>query len=206
MIKYPEIRFKSSWLLIGAIRHDIAPAYEKHDELYKLDNEYISKVLDTYEKAWRPYEEKIIHGMCDILGLEFRQNVIDIYAAPFYHAFSDPMVIATKFDPDRAVEVIAHELLHRLLTDNTSVDWKHNFTKDRQELFGTEHSFGTLVHIPVHAVLRALFDDKLEEPKRTIRDIAETKNHQDYRLAWDYVQKNGYTKIIRQLRESYEKA
>ena len=76
--------------------------------------------LDEYEKAWRPYEENLIKGMCDLLNMEFRQNIIDIYAAPFYTSFSFPMFIATKYEPDRAVEVIAHELLHVLLYDNTA--------------------------------------------------------------------------------------
>ena len=204
MTNYPEIRFKSSWLLMDTIRYDITPAYEKYNNTHKLDNEFISKVLDSYEKAWRPYEKSLIEGMCDILGLEFRQNVIDIYAAPFYRAFSDPMIIATKYDPDRAVEVIAHELLHRLLTDNTSVDWQHDFITTWKVLFGSKHSFDTLVHIPVHATLQALFDDRLKEPERTLRDITECKDHEDYQLAWDYVQEKGCKKIIRQLRESYD--
>lgn len=59
-------------------------------------------------------------GMCELLGMEFRQNTIDIYAAPFYTSFSFPVFIATKYAPDRAVEVITRELVHVLLYDNTT--------------------------------------------------------------------------------------
>ena len=115
-MSYPEIRFLHPWLLIDTIYPDIKAAYETpNDQLYKLDAAFISRSLRRYEKAWRPYEQKIISAMCDILGLEFRQNIIDIYVAPFYSSFSNPMFIATKYTADRAEEVITHEFIHRLL-------------------------------------------------------------------------------------------
>jgi hypothetical protein len=203
-MNYPEIRFRDPFLLIGAIYNDIEPAYmppvAKEDERNKLSREFIGEKLDAYEKAWRPYEDKLIKGMCDILGLEFRQNVIDIYAAPFYHSFSFPMFIATKYEPDRAIEVITHELLHVLFYDNTSA--AIDYAKKEQEwtkLFGPIEDKIALIHIPVHAVCQALFDDVLGEPERTLRDREMCQKWPSYKLAWEYVDKIGYKKIIEQL-------
>ncbi len=205
-MNYPEIRFRDPFLLIGAIYRDIEPAFvppmAKVDERDKLSREFINNKLDEYEKAWRPYEEKLIKGMCELLNLEFRQNVIDIYAAPFYNSFSFPMFIATKYDGDRAIEVIAHELLHVLLYDNTSAPI--DYAKKEEEWsksFGPIDDIVALIHIPVHAVLQALFDDVLDEPERTLRDKEMCEKWPSYKLAWEYVDKIGYEKIIEQLKK-----
>ena len=79
-------------------------------------------------------------------------------------------------------------------------------TDEWQKLFGKNHTFGTLVHIPVHAVHKAIYLDILKEPKRLKRDIVENNkyNATDYINAWDYVEKHGYKEIIKQLQKSYE--
>ncbi len=205
-MQYPEIRFKHSWLLINTIYNDIKPAYETpKNELHKLDHAYIDRALKRYEKAWKPYEEQLIHGMCELLGLEFSQNIIDVYAAPFYNSFSDPMVIATKYTSDRSVEVVTHEIIHRLLTDNLQINDDVKLLPEWKRLFGKEHSWNTLIHIPVHVVLQALFDDVIGEPLRTTHDKKKCKPHAEYNAAWEYVDRVGYKTIIDQLRESYIK-
>lgn len=203
-MNYPEIRFRDSFLLIGAIYKDIEPSYmppvAKQDERKKLSREFINKKLDAYEQAWTPYEDKLIHGMCDTLNMEFRQNIIDIYAAPFYNSFSFPLFIATKYDPDRAIEVIAHELLHVLLYDNTSsrLDLAAK-GKEWNKLFEVSDEIAR-IHVPVHATLQLLFDDILHEPERTIRDKKMCENYPSYKLAWEYVEKVGYKNIIEQIK------
>ena len=37
--------------------------------------------------------------MCGLLDLEFRQNIIDVNIAPWFYAFSDPMVIGVTLNP-----------------------------------------------------------------------------------------------------------
>ena len=205
-MSYPEIRFLHPWLLIDTIYPDIKAAYETpNDQLYKLDAAFISRSLRRYEKAWRPYEQKIISAMCDILGLEFRQNIIDIYVAPFYSSFSNPMFIATKYTADRAVEVITHELIHRLLTDNIQTSYETPYAKKWKQLFPhtDDLSWNVIVHIPVHAVLQMIFDDVLKESQRTKRDKQMCKNWPDYYAAWEYVDSVGYKHIIKQLQQSY---
>lgn len=204
-MNYPEIRFRDSFLLIGAIYQDIEPAYmppiARTDEREKLSRESINRILDEYERAWRPYEEKILRGMNELLNMEFRQNIIDIYAAPFYTSFSFPVFIATKYTPDRSIEVIAHELLHVLLYDNIaqnldlaarSEEWRKLFPGMEDEV--------ALIHIPVHAVLQGLFEDVLQEPARIKRDKEMCNDYLPYKLAWEYVEKVGHKEIIQRIR------
>lgn len=204
-MNYPEIRFRDPFLLVGAIYNDIEPAYmppiAESDERNKLSRQYITDKLKKYEKAWRPYEDEIVKGICQILNVEFRHNVIDIYAAPFYNSFSFPMFIATKYEPNRAIEVITHELLHVLLYDNTSSKLDlHKTSEEWKKLFPSIDNENALIHIPVHATMQALFDDILHEPERTLNDKKMCESYSDYSLAWDYVEQEGYQNIIDKLK------
>lgn len=202
----PQIRIKNAWLLRNAASVHLHKLWGEGEELVSI--EWIDKKVDIYRKAWLPYETKVLNGICNTLGLSFRQNIIDVYIAPWFMAFSDPMVIGVIYEPKDFVDVLTHELLHRLLTDNSVIDRMHfAYDKEWQRLFGKKHSFKALVHIPVHAVHKAIYLDVLDEPERFIHDVVmvHTHNSTAYIEAWDYVEKYGYEHIIEQLKESYKK-
>lgn len=201
-MKYPEIRIKDAWLLRQAASQYLHELWAEEGQTL-VDDARMEGIVADYIEAWKPYEEKIIHGMCEVLGLEFRQNIIDVNVAPWFHAFSDPMVIGTKYAPSRFVEVLTHEIIHRLLTDNLQTSYSTVYTDDWKKLFGEDHNFVTLVHIPVHAVLQALFVDILGEPDRLKNDREMCKKWPLYDDAWGYVDKHGYKIIIDQLRANY---
>lgn len=200
----PEIRIKKSGLLIDALSPWMRPVFEKDGYPEILDSEFLDGKVKEFTEAWEPYERKILSGMCGALGLEFRQNYIDVYVAPFGHSFSDPMVIASKTEADRVVEILTHEILHRLLTDNTKVKPEERLADEWWRMYGKEHSFVTVIHIPVHALMKYIFLDLMKEPKRYERDVLRTQNYKDYRLAWDYVDQHDYRDIIHRLEKSYK--
>ncbi len=203
MKNYPEIRIKDAWLLrqnASVHLHELWAA--EGDQL--ADDEEMERIVSVYKKAWKPYESKIIHGTCEMLDLEFRQNTIDVNIAPWFYAFSDPMVIGVTYKPDRFIEVLTHEIIHRLLTDNIQTDYETLYLDEWKKLFGDQHSFGSLVHIPVHSILQAIFDDILQEPERTRHDRGLCKKWPDYDAAWKYVEKTGYRQVIESLKENYK--
>lgn len=189
----------------GAVIPLLLPGLKKSGNEQAADSEFINEKVDKYKNAWQPYEARILTAMCEVFGLEFKQNTIDAYVLPFHNSFSDPMVISTKYTPDRFIEVFTHEITHRLLTDNNilTVGTGNALLQSWERLFGETHSFNTLVHILVHAILEYIFKDILNEPARFDRDIELCAKYQDYALAWDYVQEHGYKEIIKQLREEY---
>lgn len=200
---YPEIRFKYPNLLLNSIHPTIKQTHENDGTLYMLDAEWLQEKVREYREAWSLHGQYIIAELCDILELEFYQNVIDVYVAPFPNSFSDPMFLTAKLTSERAVEVLTHEIVHRLLSDNTlHIDTTMRRTAWR-ELFGTNHTKITLEHIPVHATLSALYIDKLNEPERVNADRQRMQNYSAYAASWQYVDKVGYKKIIDQLKESY---
>ena len=201
----PEIRIKNSFLLNNKVIPLLMPGLKESGHEHVANSEYIDKKVDAYTHAWEAHGEVILRSICEVLDTEFNQNIIDAYVVPFGNSFSDPMVISTKYDPDRFVEVFTHELTHRLLTDNTKLPRKryNKLSSYWQELFGNTHSFVTLVHIPVHAILEYVFTNVLHEPQRLQRDKEACMHFPDYQLAWQYVEQNGYKNIIQQLREQY---
>ena len=207
-MNYPEIRIKDGWLLRENASKHLHKLWGKDTPL--ADDAWMEQRVKEYEFTWRALEENILHGMCKIIDLEFRQNTIDVYIAPWFSAFSDPMVIGVTQEPDVFVDTLTHELLHRLLTDNTSIDFQTGvLAEEWPKLFGEKHSFKTLVHIPVHAIHKAIYLDVIEQQDRLSREISNYKaettyDPTDYLKAWDCVEKHDYKQIIRELKQSYK--
>lgn len=201
----PEVRIRASFLLNGAVVSLLLPGLKESGNEKAATEEFIKETVETYNSSWAPYEKRILSGMCEILDLEFKQNIIDAYVAPFGHSFSDPMVISTKYSGDRFIDVFTHEITHRLLTDNTKITPgpDRKILKTWKELFGDDIAWNTLVHIPVHAMLEYIFIDVLNEPERLERDITFCKQFPAYDDAWKYVKQEGYMTILKKLRDSY---
>lgn len=106
----PSVRIKNAWLLRENVSRHLHELWGEGKVL--ADDEWMEWKVGEYEKAWQPYEQKILHGMIEILGLSFRQNIIDVYIAPWFHAFSDPLVIGVMQEPDVFVDTLTHELVH----------------------------------------------------------------------------------------------
>lgn len=195
----PQIRIRNGWLLYENASVHLHKLWTPDEPMATLDE--VDEWVEKYREAWSPYEEKLLSAACEKLGVQFYQNVIDVYIAPRFYAFSDPMVLGIKHEPNRFVELLAHELMHRLLTDNDKFSPDYDFLTERQKLFGAEHSKVTLAHIPVHAMLEYLFTDILNEPERVENDLAELRKNgsDEYLKAWDYVRNEGYETIIERI-------
>lgn len=202
MKTYPQIRIKNAWLIREQVSTHLHKLWGSEDKPMANDKQ-MDEIVQAYRDAWEPYEQKILAAMCEELGLSFRQNIIDVYIAPWFHAFSDPMIIGVIHKPDRFVEILTHELLHRLLTDNNESPDDTKYRQYWAKLFGNDHTSRALVHIPVHATLQAIFDDHLHEPQRTVNDRERCKEWPAYDAAWKYVEQEGYREIIGKLRQQY---
>jgi hypothetical protein len=199
----PDIRIKDAWLVRENVSTHLHELWGKGKTL--ADDKWMEKRVKDYQDAWKPYQQKILGGMTETIALSFRQDIIDVYIAPWFNAFSDPMIIGVMREPDEFVDTLTHELIHRLLTDNTAIPHDTQLLTVWQKLFGKNHSFSMLAHIPVHAIHKAIYLDILDAPERLKRDIESNKKFDaaDYVNAWEYVEKHGYKKIIDKLKDSY---
>lgn len=205
MTNLPIIRINNAWLL-----RKNASEYIRQVQKGKPlgDDDHYKAIADEFRMAWKPYEAKILQSMNTVTGLTYRQNIIDVYIAPWFHAFSDPLVIGVIYEPDVFIDILTHELIHRLLYDNTTLDYRVSLNSEWAELFGDIIHKTTLIHIPVHAIHKAIYLDGLKEPKRLRRDIENCKEGPqatEYAEAWEYVEKHGYKQIISKLKTSYSR-
>jgi hypothetical protein len=201
-MKNPVIRIQRAPLLANVrIKADKDNKVLTYDELERR--------ADDYRKAWKKYEDRVLSGLQRIYNLTFRLTMIDVAIAPWTvgAGISFPLIIDSKSEPDEFVDVLAHELIHVLLTDNNILTVMNIKSRNRLkfgELFGKEHSDKTLVHIAVHAGLKKLYLDILKDPTRLERDIDHCKTLPDYNKAWDYVEKNKYEEILEKIRNRYK--
>ncbi len=194
----PLVRIKYGWLLAGVTAEALSEKYGNGERLGTYDE--LSDIANKYEGWWRPFNGQVLNGLCKVLHLEFKQNIIDVYVSPWFTPISDPMVIGPGIESqDVFINTLSHELTHRLLTDNTSRNAEHDLLKDWKSLFGDTYDNKTLVHIPVHAVLKALYLDVIERPDLMELDILATRNNKPYADAWDYVQSHDHTDIVNAL-------
>ncbi len=200
MKDFPEVRFRYAWLLANAASVHLNEKWGDGTPLQSA--EFYSDIAIKYAKWWKPDGVNILSGMCDITGLNFHQNTIDVYVAPWFHAFSSPMVVGVIFKTkDSLVNTVTHEIIHRLLTDNTTYDYDYDFVSVWREMFGEDLSENALVHVPVHAIMQKLYVDVLHRPDLVELDKKLVADYPDYTAAWDYVNKVGYEDVIIKLRK-----
>lgn len=203
-MELPQIRIKDAWLLRENASVHLHKLWAKEGEEL-ADFDAMQKIVAAYQAAWEPVEKKILTAMTDSLGLEFRKNIIDVSIAPWFRAFSDPLVIGVTYEPDMFVDILTHELIHVLLTDSTKTpEDLFVLGADWGRMYGDKHTFGALVHIPVHAVHKHIYLDILKDPAKYDRDkhMSDGKA-KDYIDAWAYVDAHDYKKLITELKESY---
>ena len=193
----PEVRIKYAWLLADAASTVMNEKYGDGTPLRSFDA-YVD-IAKQYEAWWRPHNDEVLTQLCNILQLQFRQNIIDVNVAPWFTPISDPMTIGPAFETaDDLVNTLVHEIIHRLITDNTTYDYDYDFLTQWGEMFGDEHAMNVLVHIPVHATMQALYV-KIDRLDLLELDIKQSEQYPDYKAAWDYVQRVGYEEIMLKL-------
>ena len=205
----PEIRIYFSTLLYdGECRH---LDHALNPDASRLARPQLYEVRTReYRKAWAAYETTILRGMTEALDLSFYRPVIDVTLAPCFRNISTPLILNFAADPDRFVDVLTHELLHILQTDNDKYQalGPHNtidLLSAWRRLFGN-HERVTLVHIPLHALHKYLYLDVLKAPERLERELNVLRNIQAagaYLQAWNYVNEHDYREMIDEIRNLY---
>lgn len=158
--------------------------------------------------SWEKYEQTILDAMFTLYGVEFKKPVIDVFVSPWNKSISNPIILNPSRPPEIHIETLTHELLHGLFTDNNAFSMHDTnqsvkLIDEWKNLFGAELEWKTLVHIPIHAGLKAIFLDTLHAPERLERDITRHQNNLSYKAAWDYVEEHGYEDINSILKDLY---
>lgn len=163
------------------------------------ETKFVKEKIEIYKKEWSEYGYKNLEEICNLLNLNFRRDVIDVYIVSGNNRqFSDPIVIRCEFKPKYFVDFLTHELIHRLFQINSD-KFPYSTLK---EMFPNE-SKTTRNHIFVHAILKYIYLDVLNDKSRLERNIERSKEHNtdEYTKAWEIVDKEGYKNLINKLKE-----
>ncbi|MGV8150320.1 MAG: hypothetical protein ACP5NV_01190 [Candidatus Woesearchaeota archaeon] len=170
-------------------------AFEKGNpkELYPEEDE-IMQYIKNAEKKWRTIEKRILKGISNSCKLLWKEN-IKCYVVGKIRPFSDPLSICIYDDINIFIDVLVHELIHQILTQNYLQKKKYLdvFTKRY-----AKESLVTRNHILVHAIHKKIYMKYFNE-KRLLDDIGRCIDH-DYKRSWDIVQEYGYEKILKEWR------
>lgn len=201
-IKIPEIIFKYSWIYDQNWK---AVGERLSMEIEHLSQEDIRGYMKKVEKSWKENERDILEELSKITSLSWKSESITCYVVKrcfMPSAFSDPLTISvlTHKKEDEFVDVLTHELIHRLLTEPGRMKELEDHKKLKEEKY-PEESFKTKIHITVHAIHKHVYL-KFFNKDRLKRDMEKMRRIEDYRRAWDIVEREGHEKIIEDLRES----
>jgi hypothetical protein len=196
----PYIRIKNGWLLQGMITEFLSQI-PNHTYGAALDPAAFKALVEDRQALWKDEADLILAGMRSITGLEFRSLLVDVYIVQQTNrAFSDPLVIDARYSGSSFIDTLTHEILHRLLTDNTA---KIDTSAWVKAYFPEIRDAKTINHIMVHAVHEAIYKDILWDPVRLDADIAMCKNSPGYKESWKLVQHRGYRTIIQEFKKAH---
>ena len=98
------------------------------------------------------------------------------------------------------LSLLTHELLHRLLTDNTK---KIDVGAIWKEMFPNVSNRKVRNHIVLHAVLKELLLSVFKDKKELERIITFDQKFEPYKKAWDIVEEKGHKAIIDEFKSYY---
>lgn len=187
----PQINIRYGKLIDPFFKDSVSLNYPGYQ--FPTEEEVKNKV-----KLFRSVFEKdkgIFFEMLEDLGLEFKRNTIDCFivsATP--RDMSAPLIIRSRFNETEFMDTMYHELIHKLLTDNSIPKYPHS---DKMSL--------TIIdHIDVFAILVYFYHEFLKDKDRLlkVREKSADPKNIEYKKAWEIVDVVGYGEIIKNLRNN----
>lgn len=186
----PKIIFRNSWIYDQIL----LPIRGKEFKFPKKKD--FSRIIKGLEEAWKKSGNKILAEISHVTRLKWHEKEIVIYITAGIHPFSDPLTLNVRGDTQHRIDVLTHELIHRIVSD------KQNWTKlqrNWQTLMKTYKNETEITkrHVPIHAIHEHIFR-KIFNSSRLNKEVKSTK-HKDYQRAWEIVKQVGYKQIINKL-------
>ena len=203
-MELPKIRIKYNRFLDPIFKTYIKsnPKWKNWAEPTEVE---VKERVKKYKEEWTKYEKKILEGICELLDLDFSQNIIDVHIVSGNdRQFSNPIVIKSGFKPDEFIESVSHELIHRLFSDN---DRGVVAGKILLEMFPDENEL-VRNHIITHSALKFIYLDILENKEMLEKNIERSSKSSlsEYKKAWDIVEERGYKELVVEFKKHYHRS
>ena len=193
------------YFMLPKTQFHYSPIYFEHLALPKNfvmpTDKFIHENTRKLELKWRRIEKKILKEIENATGLKWQESHIYIYITSDVGWFSAPLTMSITEDTDVMLDMLIHELIHRILSENENwVIIKRRWVK----LLGKykKENTNARIHVPIHAIHKHIFL-KFFNQKRLELEIKRVKDDKDYARAWEIVQSGDYTKIIKALNPKF---
>lgn len=180
----PEIIIKYGKLIDPIFAHY---AKERYPDWEPPEPEAVKEKVQIFKEEWGRAGESVLEGLSDATRLHFKTNRIPVYiVSGTPRDTSDPIVIRSRYEPWQFVDVLTHELIHRLLSEN------------KVPLPDLEDDDSVKRHVLVHAIHMYVYREVLKDESRMEANLERSRSHTDdsYVRSWDIVLGQGYKEII----------
>lgn len=188
----PKVQFIYSW-----IYDDVFKKFDRPPKNRNLSFRAMQRYIKSVEALWRKREKAILQELSKVAKLSWKEEKIPCYVITYGLPFSNPLTIGVWEEEDYFLDILTHELIHRLFFQEGNEKriagaWRYFLKKYKQEPFETR------THIPLRAfhehIFRTLFNEK-----RLQREYEITKRYsKEEKRSWDIVREEGYKNIIKQ--------
>jgi len=190
----PKIKFKYSWIYDQKWK-EWMKFYRPDFKTYPSEKTIIKYIKDV-KKLWKGEEKKVLGELSKITKLKWKSKTITCYVVGQAMPFSDPLTVPIYDEKNWFTDVLTHELIHQLFTQEgnqkkAKLSWKYLEKKYKP------HSKITINHIPLFAIHSYIYL-KFYSKKRLNHNIKIMSYYKGYKEAWEIVQKEGYENIIKE--------
>lgn len=158
----------------------------------------IVKKMNKLEKEWKEIDNKILRSLVKYTKLSWREKEIPCYFLGKCIPFSDPLTICSRKNKKDTVNLLIHELIHRLIYQNRNNKNVQKMWKYLEKKYGKESKL-TISHIIVHAIHSKIYIEYFSERER-MNNIKRDNQDINYARSWKIVNDMGYQKILDQLK------
>jgi len=191
MPKIPKLIIDYSWPY-DEVLHE---AYRKRytDKTYQKGERYAKRL----QKEWNKISNKVFKSISKVSGLKWKEEKIRAYVVKHIRSpISFPLTLRMDAPMFYQIENIIHELVHNIMVQNNWPNFNHRFFKKYKN-----YKFNTMIHIPVHAILKLVFLELFGEKKTAKLIMSYERAPPEYTQAWKIVEKEGAMEIIKKLKK-----
>jgi hypothetical protein len=161
--------------------------------------------VKKYQKIWEKHGKRIINAMEKCTGMKFRRDEIRVYIVSGNpRPFSDPVVLTCRYNENEFLDILTHELIHCLFTDNR-IPVKEVYALFPTCLQDDENDKVASAHIPVYAIIEHIFKNVLKIKYSIVKKYSNSKVNESYKEAAHMVDTFGYKGYLKTIRHELTK-
>ncbi|MFA4952956.1 MAG: hypothetical protein WC584_01930 [Candidatus Pacearchaeota archaeon] len=191
-----KIIFKYSWIYDN-IWKDYLVLKKGKSKIEFLSQKKIANYTKIISKLWEKEGEKILKEISNSSKLKWRRKQIICYIIGAGRSISDPLTIKVFKNKNDFIDLLIHELIHQILTQNKNQVSKYIKYLRRKY---NDKSLTTQNHIILFAIYKKIML-KLFNKKRLNREFKRAERDREYLDAWKIMDEEGYENILKKFYE-----